>query len=118
MNQIFKPRLCHFVLVFFDDILVYNKTWVAHVAQVLQFLCYHQLFLKCSKCAFGASEIEYLGYIVSGEGVCVDPKKIEAMKDWSRPKTLKSLRGFWASQVTIRSFSKTIVKLLFLSPTC
>jgi hypothetical protein len=97
MNKIFKPFLHHFVLVFFYDILIYSKTWQAHVThvdQVLQLLVDHQLFLKRSKCAFGVSEVEYLGHIVSHDGVHVDPKKIEAMKDWPHPKTLKSLRGF------------------------
>jgi hypothetical protein len=51
----------------------------------------HKLFLKQSKCAFGASEVEYLGHIVGKDGVRVDPKKIEAMKDWPHPKTLKIL---------------------------
>jgi hypothetical protein len=50
--------------------------------------------MKHSKCAFGAHEVEYLGHIVSPEGVRVDPKKVAAMKDCLCPKTLKSLRGF------------------------
>jgi hypothetical protein len=97
MNHIFKPCLCHFFMVFFDDILVYNKNWVTHVARVylvLQLLHNHQLFPKHSKCTFGTSKFEYLGHIVGGEGVHVDPKKIEAMQDWSCPKTLQSLHGF------------------------
>ena len=49
--------------------------------QFLHLLSKHQLFLKQSKCAFGASEVEYLGHIVGKDGVRVDPKKIEAMED-------------------------------------
>jgi hypothetical protein len=64
------------------------------VYQVLYLLSQHKLFLKQSKCAFGASEVEYLGHIVGKDGVWVDPKKIEVMKDWPCPKTLKSLCGF------------------------
>jgi hypothetical protein len=58
MNHVFRPFLCHFVLVLFDDILIYSKTWsshLSHVNQVLHLLSKHQLFLKQSKCAFGAS---------------------------------------------------------------
>jgi hypothetical protein len=62
--------------------------------QVLHLLSQHQLFLKQSKCAFGASEVEYLGHLVRKYGVRVDTKKIEAMQDWPHPKTLKRLRGF------------------------
>lgn len=91
MKKTFQPLLHYSVLVFFDDILIYNKTWATHVDQDLQLLHNHQLFLKCSKCAFGVSEVEYLGHIVRGEGFCVDPKEIEEIKDWPRPKNLRSL---------------------------
>jgi hypothetical protein len=84
MNHVFCPFLRHFVLVFFDDILIYSKTLtdhLTHVDQVLNLLSQHQLFLKQSKCAFGASEVEYLGHLVGKDGIRVDPKKIEAMQD-------------------------------------
>jgi hypothetical protein len=92
--------LCHFILFFFDDILIYSKTWVdhlTHVDQVLSLPSQHQIFLNKSKCAFGASEVEYLCHIFGKDGVRVDPKKIEAMHDWSCPKTLKILCGFMGS---------------------
>jgi hypothetical protein len=97
MNSIFKPFLQKFVLVFFDDTLIYNKSWedhVQHVDKVLQLLKEKQLYAKPSKCFFGVKEVEYLGHIVSHEGVKVDPNKIKAMMDWPIPKTLKNLRGF------------------------
>jgi hypothetical protein len=97
MNSIFKPFLRKFVLVFFDDILIYRKSWedhVQHVDKVLQLLKEQQLYAKPSKCFFRVKEVEYLGHIVSHEGVKVDPNKIKAMMDWSIPKTLKNLRGF------------------------
>ena len=82
MNNVFRPFLHHFVLVFFGDILIYSKTWSSnpsHVNQVLHLLSKHQLFLKQSKCSFAASEVVYLGHIVGKDGVQVDPKKIESM---------------------------------------
>jgi hypothetical protein len=84
MNHVFRPFLCHFFLVFFDDILIYSKTWtdhLAHVDQVLHLLSQHQIFLKHSKCDFGTSEVEYLGHLVGKYGVRVDPKNIESMQD-------------------------------------
>jgi hypothetical protein len=69
-------------LVFFDDILIYNRTWdnhLLHVEKVLHLLQENQFFVKKNKCSFGASEVEYLEDIVSREGVKVDPKKIQAM---------------------------------------
>eukprot|EP00253_Pinus_taeda_P003014 PITA_03014 len=97
MNHILKPYLRKFVLVFFDDILIYSGTWAAHLQHVdllLQLLRKHKLWVKKSNCAFGMEEVEYLGHIVGREGVKVDPKKIQAMQEWPQPKTLKSLRGF------------------------
>ena len=80
MNSIFKKFLRNFVLNFFDDILIYSKIWeehLQHVDQPLQLLEDHQLYAKPSKCDFGL-KVEYLGHIVSHEGVQVDPNKIKA----------------------------------------
>ena len=79
MNSIFKPFLRKFVLVFFDDILMYNKSWkdhVQHVDRVLKLLEEKTLYEKTSKCFFGAQEVEYVGHIISLEGVKVDPNNI------------------------------------------
>jgi hypothetical protein len=61
---------------------------------VLQLLKEKQLYAKPSKCFFGVKGVEYLGHIVSHEGVKVDPNKIKAMMDWPISKTLKNPRGF------------------------
>jgi hypothetical protein len=57
------------VLIFFDDILLYNKSWEEHVHYVdkvlLQLLEEQQLYAKLSKCAFGVEEVEYLAYCIS-----------------------------------------------------
>jgi hypothetical protein len=72
------------VLLFFNDILVYNKSWedhVPHVDNVLQLLKEQQVYSKPSKCFFMVKEVEYLGHIVSHEGFKLDPNKIKAMMD-------------------------------------
>ena len=84
MNSIFNHFLRNFVLVFINDILIYSKYWeehVQHVDKVLQLLNENELYAKPSKCFFGIKEVEYLGHIVSHEGVKVDPKKIKSMMD-------------------------------------
>jgi len=83
MNQVFKPFLRRFVLVFFDDILVYSKSvseHVLHLRSVLEILAAHHLYAKRSKCMFACSKVEYLGHVIIIEGVHTDPKKVAAMQ--------------------------------------
>jgi len=97
------------VLVFFDDILIYSTTLEEHqhhLTVVLNILKNHQLFAKKSKCSFGCQEIEYLGHLISKNGVRADPKKIESMLNWPFPSTLKSLRGFLGLTGYYRKFIK------------
>ncbi|KAJ3703306.1 hypothetical protein LUZ61_007011 [Rhynchospora tenuis] len=97
MNSIFQPHLRKFILVYFDDILVYSKTLedhAQHLSVTLQLLKENQLFAKLSKCALGTEKVEYLGHIITAEGVSTDPCKVQAMTTWPVPKTIKQLRGF------------------------
>lgn len=97
MNKIFSPYLRVFVLVFFDDILIYSKTLQEHeehIKIVLQVLRENQLFAKLSKCVFAEKQVEYLGHIISAEGVATDPKKISAIADWPVPDNTTKLRSF------------------------
>ncbi|KAE8675396.1 C2H2 and C2HC zinc fingers superfamily protein, putative isoform 1 [Hibiscus syriacus] len=97
MNELFSSFLRKFVLVFFDDILIYSSSMqqhVEHLRLVLEVLKVNQLFAKLSKCFFGQTTVEYLGHIISAAGVSTDPSKVEVMQNWPQPKTLKSLRGF------------------------
>lgn len=100
MNQIFKHHLRDFILVFFDDILVYSPNWeihLEHVEKTLQILRENQFYAKKSKCAFGQESVDYLGHIISSKGVAVDQSKIKCMLEWPVPRNVKSLRGFFGS---------------------
>ena len=84
MNSVFRPFFRKFVLVFFDDILVYSPSLEAHTQHlrlVLQVLRQHTLYAKQSKCVFGAEKVEYLGHVITREGVATDSSKIEAMRN-------------------------------------
>ena len=109
MNSIFKPLLRKFVLVFFDDILIYNRSLKdhgQHVDRVLKLLQERQLHAKTSKFFFGVQEVEYLGHIESHEGAKVDPNKIKAIKEWKVPTTIKQLRGLLGLTGYYRKFVK------------
>ena len=88
MNRIFKPFLDTFVVVFIDDILVYSRSkedHEGHLRIVLQVLRDEKLYAKFSKCEFCLREVAFFGHVVSGEGIKVDPKKTEVVKNWPRP---------------------------------
>ena len=97
MNEVLKPFLRKFVLVFLDDILIYSPSMelhLHHLEQVLQTLRKHHLHLKQSKCTFAQDSLEYQGHIISATGVSTDPSKISDMLKWPTPTTMTELRGF------------------------
>lgn len=97
MNRIFGKYLRKFILVFFDDILIFSKSMEEHIAHlkiVLQLLQEHQLSAKLSKCVFVVPQIDYLGHSISGNGVSTDSSKIVVLADWPIPTTVTQLRAF------------------------
>ncbi|KAD5961580.1 hypothetical protein E3N88_13053 [Mikania micrantha] len=97
MNDIFRPLLRNSVVIFFDDILVYSPTWDIHLTdlnKVFHILSLNSFVLNSSKCSFGKTSVDYLGHIISGQGVSMDPAKIQAVLDWPIPTSIKGLRGF------------------------
>jgi hypothetical protein len=97
MNKIFAVHLIKFVLVFFDDISIYSKIMedhISHLQQVLQLPRSNSLSAKRSKCTFSASQVEYLGHVISATGVATDPRKIEAIQTWPIPMFITQLRSF------------------------
>jgi hypothetical protein len=96
-------------LVFFDDILVYRsdkEQHKKHLSIVLNILRENQLKAKLTKCTFAQPQVEYLGHIISGQGVATDPSKIKDIIEWKQPQTLKQLRGFLGLTGYYRRFIK------------
>ena len=97
MNDVLHPFLRRFVLVFFDDILIYSASWAKHLQHlsiVLQALRANQLHLKRSKSSFGASSVAYLGHVISASGVAMDVDKVAMVASWPAPRSAHGLRGF------------------------
>ncbi|XP_019153739.1 PREDICTED: uncharacterized protein LOC109150304 [Ipomoea nil] len=97
MNLVFKPLIRKTVLVFFDDILIYSPSLESHwkhLKEVLEIMKENQLLVKLSKCSFAKKEVEYLGHIISEEGLQTDPGKLSDVSAWPKPATIKELRGF------------------------
>lgn len=107
MNTTLSPVLRKCVLVFFDDILVYSKTYddhCHHLRLVLQLLQKDKWQVKISKCSFAQRQLAYLGHIISGKGVSTDPDKIAAVRAWPVPATVKELRSFLGLSGYYRKF--------------
>jgi hypothetical protein len=97
MNSIFMEELDKFVMIFIDDILVFSKSrkeHEEHLRIVLQRLHDHQLYAKFSKCEFWLTEVQFLGHVVSFEGISVDPSKVQEVLDWKPPRTVHQVRSF------------------------
>ena len=91
MNDIFRPFLRKFIVVFFDDILIYSrnlKDHLQHLKNIFELLRKHSLLAKRSKCYFAQTTVEYLGHYISAKEVSMDPKKIEVVQQWPRPHTI------------------------------
>ncbi len=90
-------------MVYLDDILVYSKSEAEHVEHlriVLQRLRDHKLFAKLSKCQFCKSSVEFLGHVVSADGIGMARHKVQAVQDWPQPRTVKDIMQFVGSLTT------------------
>jgi len=114
MNGIFNKYLDQFVLIFIDDILIYSKIeekHLLHLRTVLQTLREHQLYAKLEKCEFFKTEIQYLGHVISKDGIAIDPKKVKAISDWPVPKDMADVRSFMGLTSYYRRFIEDFPKL-------
>ena len=108
MNEIFKPYLDLFVIVFID-ILIYSKSkkeHEEHLRIVLEMLREKKLYAKFSKCEFWLDVVSFLGHVVSTVGLMVDPSKIETVKNWVRPINVSEIRSFVGLDTYYRRFVK------------
>ncbi|KAJ9528812.1 hypothetical protein QJQ45_000053 [Haematococcus lacustris] len=97
MNDVFKPHLDDFVLVYLDDILVFSKSAADHERHLhltLSLLRQHQLCANLAKCAFWLDTVDFLGHVVSAAGIQPDPTKVKAVLDWPAPQDKHQLRSF------------------------
>jgi hypothetical protein len=104
-----------FVVVFIDDILVYSRNeeeHEEHLRLVLQKLRENQLYAKFSKCEFWLREVSFLGHVITGGGIAMDPGKVKDMLNWERPTTVSEIQSFQGLTGYYRRFIEGFSKIV------
>ncbi len=114
INDVLRDMVDQFIYVYLDDILIFSRSLqehVQHVRVVLQRLLENGLFVKADKCVFHAQSVPFLGYIVSSEGMRMDPDKVQAVVDWPTPDSRKALQRFLGFANFYRRFIRNYSQL-------
>ncbi|KAK1558179.1 hypothetical protein QYE76_027154, partial [Lolium multiflorum] len=109
MNEVLRAFIGRFVVVYFDDILIYSKSLedhLDHLRVVFNALRDARLYGNLEKCTFCTNRVAFLGYVVTAQGIEVDPAKIEAIESWPQPKTVTQVRSFLGLAGFYRRFVK------------
>ena len=109
MAELFRPFISKFVVVYFDDILIYSQTQeqhVGHLRQVLYTLQTEKFYANPKKCAFCIDRVIFLGFVVSFEGVSAHPEKVKVITEWPQPRTIGEVRSFHRLATFYRQFIK------------
>ena len=121
MHDVLRPFLDIFCVVYLDDILIYSKNELEHarhVTQVLEKLSESRLFVQLEKCKFHVNSVDFLGYVISPEGVSMDDSKVLSIASWPRPTSVKGIQAFLGFcnfyRIFIPDYSKLAAGLLLL----
>jgi hypothetical protein len=114
MNDIFREWLDDFVVVYIDDILVYNnfmEEHAEHLRKVFQRLRENKLYAKFEKCEFRVTKVDFFGHKITQESLKMDDHKVKAILDWEPPKLVLALRSFLGFTFYYHKFIKNFAKI-------
>ena len=122
MNDIFSDLLDVHVIIYLDDILIYSDNPAdhkKHVCEVLHHLHANGLYAHPDKCRFSSDTIEYLGFILTKDGLKMDPSKVQTIQDWPEPRKVKDIQSFLGFanfyQCFISDYSDIVIPLTRLT---
>ena len=115
VNKILAEKLDIFVIVYLDDILIYTEDpgqpHVEAVRWVLDQLRKYSLFANLKKCRFHQDEVRFLGYVVSSKGISMEAKRIEVVRKWPEPKSVRDIQVFLGFANFYRRFIQGFSKI-------
>ena len=114
MNAVHRPFAGKFLVVYFDDILVYSRSVAEHkehLRAVYGKLQEEQLYVNTSKCSFLNQSVSFLGFIVSAAGIAVDPVNTTAIREWPTPWSMFDARSFHGLAKFYRRFVRNFSSL-------
>jgi len=109
LNHVMREFLGKFIVVYFDDILIYNNNLdehINHLHYVLDVLRKEKLYANMKKCSFCMGKIVFLDYVVSAQGIEVDEEKVKAIREWPMPTSVTKIRSFHGLEGFYRRFVK------------
>ena len=110
-----------FLVVYFDDILIYSKfreQHLDHLTQVCTTFRKESLYGNLKKCSFFTDKVVFLGFIVSSEGVSADPQKVQAIVEWLGPKNIHEIQSFYGLASLYRQFIKGFSTIMSFITNC
>jgi len=121
ITHVLQPFMGKFLVVYFDDILVYSKSRTDHVDHLKQLLCAFReakLFANRNKCIFLQTQVLFLGFIVFAQGISVEPDKVRAVGEWPEPNTFTEARSFHGLVSFYRRFIKHFSSMMTPITSC
>jgi len=114
MNRVCRSMLDKSVIVVIDDILIYSKSkadHAVHIREILELLRKEKLYAKFSKCEFWLRQVQFLGHVIFGDSVSIDPTKIKAIQNWEAPRNASEIRIFMGLAGYYRRFIKDFSRI-------
>lgn len=115
MTEVLRPFIGKFVVVYFDDILIFSRNsedHIEHLRRVFEALRRESLYINLKKCSFMVDKVLFQGYVVSADGISVDEDKVKAIRDWPTPKTLTQVRSFHGLATFYRRFIRNFSSIV------